>query len=104
MEEQSESLITKDGDKVWYLPSKGKTYYHRLDGPALECATGTKIWSVDGTLHRLDGSAIEWTDGLKTWYVDGNLLDTEEIETWLSENKIDLTTEAGQMALKLRWS
>lgn len=104
MKEQSEFLIDKDGTKVWYLPSKDKTYYHRLDGPALKCANGTKIWSVDGQLHRLDGPALEYANGLKIWYVDGNLLNTAKVEEWLEENKIDLKTEAGQMALKLRWA
>ena len=137
------------GDKFWYLPSKGRDYCHRLDGPAIEWKNGLKEWFVDdkrhrsdgpaiehvggtkhwyvgGKLHRIDGPAIEYGDGTKHWYVGGKLhridgpaierangskywylngeqLPSEEVETWLEENNIDLTTEAGQMAFKLRW-
>ena len=126
MEEQSE-LYTIKGDKLWYLPSKGKNYRHRLDGPAVEWSDGTKAWWVDDKLHRLDGPAIkredgtkEWyvddklhrldgpavedADGIKYWFVDGKRLPTEEVEEWLEENDVDLKTESGQMAFKLRWS
>ena len=77
---------------------------HRLDGPAVEFSSGTKQWWVDGERHRLDGPAFEGADGTKYWYVDDKLLPTKEVETWLEENNIDLTTEEGQMAFKLRWS
>ena len=46
---------------------------HRLDGPAIEWADGTKLWYVNGQRHRLDGPAIEHTDGYKAWYVNGQL-------------------------------
>ena len=126
MEEQPKSY-TAGGAKIWYLPSKGMNHYHRLDGPAVEVERGTKEWWVDGTRHRLDGPAVEdadgskwWyvdgkphrldgpavedVDGIKHWYVDGKHLPTKEVEDWLEENAIDLSTEAGQMAFKLRWS
>ena len=80
MEEQPKSY-TAGGAKIWYLPSKGMNHYHRLDGPA-----------------------VEDVDGIKHWYVDGKHLPTKEVEDWLEENAIDLSTEAGQMAFKLRWS
>jgi len=41
---------------------------HRLDGPAIEGADGTKEWHQHGELHRLDGPAIEGVDGTKYWY------------------------------------
>ena len=149
MTEQSKSYINKNGSKFWYLPSKGKTHYHRLDGPAVERKDGTKQWWVngkqhrldgpavefedgskhwfindkrhrldgpaiedaDGTkwwwvndeLHRLDGPAIEWIYGSKEWYVNDKQQSTEEIDAWLEENNVDLKTEEGQMAFKLRW-
>jgi len=124
--EGSKSYRGRHGIRFWYLPSKGKDYLHRLDGPAVEWSDGTKEWWVDGKRHRLDGPAIEDSDGTKVWYVhgerhrldgpaaefadgsnhwyvDGNELPIEEVEIWLEENKIDLKTEEGQMAFKLRW-
>ena len=127
MIEQSKSYIN-EGLKIWYLPSKGKDHFHRLDGPAVEYKNGTKYWFVegnrhrldgpaavlangrtkwwyvDGRRHRIDGPAIEYKDGTKQWWVNDTRLSTEEVETWLKENDVDLTTEAGQMAFKLRWA
>ena len=125
MEEQREFYTTKR-EKIWYLPSKGKDYWHRLDGPAVESADGSKYWYVDGKQHRLDGPAFEgangskawWVDGkrhrldgpaieygsgTKEWWVDGKYLPEEEVEIWIKENNIDLETEEDQMAFKLRW-
>ena len=56
---------------------EGKTYncdwgrLHRLDGPAVEKANGTKEWWVNGIRHREDGPAIEYDDGIKHWWVNG---------------------------------
>ena len=150
MIEQPKKYTDEDGNEFWYLPSKGKDHYHRLDGPAVEYENGTKEWWVedkrhrsdgpafegingtkewwvDGRHHRLDGPAVEFENGTKCWYVDdklhrldgpaiklsngsknwwlnGKRLPTEEVEIWLEENDVDLKTEAGQMAFKLRWS
>ena len=104
MNEQPKNYTTTYGDKFWYLPSKGRGYYHRLDGPAIEWKYGTKAWWVDGKRHRLDGPAIEYGSGTKEWWVDGKYLPKEEVENWLEENDVDLKTEAGQMAFKLRWA
>ena len=41
---------------------------HRLDGPAVEGANGTKQWFQNGQLHRLDGPAVEYANGTKVWY------------------------------------
>lgn len=65
----------------WYLPSKGETYWHREDGPAF----------VD-------------MDGSKHWWFNDIQLPTGEVEDWLEENKVDLKTDEGQMAFKLRWT
>jgi len=67
-----------DGSKVWYVDNN----YHRIDGPAVEGASGGAVWWVDGKLHRLDGPAVEHGDGSKAWYVDGKLhrLDGPAIE------------------------
>ena len=104
MNEQPEKYTSGRGAKIWYLPSKGKNYYHRLDGPAFEEADGTKYWFVDGKVHRLDGPAVEFASGTKAWWINDKELSTEEVEDWLEENNIDLKTEEDQMAFKLRWS
>lgn len=44
---------------------------HRIDGPAIEWAIGTKEWWQNGQRHRTDGAAIEWWDGDKRWYQNG---------------------------------
>ena len=88
-----------DGTKHWLVDGKR----HRLDGPATVWLDGTKEWCVDGKRHRLDGPAIEYVDGTKNWFIDGKSIDTEEVENWLGENKVDLKTAVGQMAFKLKW-
>ena len=56
-----------DGTKYWYQ----KDQLHRLDGPAIERANGTKEWYRKGQCHRLDGPAIECADGTKEWWTEG---------------------------------
>jgi hypothetical protein len=67
-----------DGSKEWWVDGK----VHRIDGPAFECADGSKSWYVNGERHRLDGPAIEYANGNKAWYVDGKFhrLDGPAIE------------------------
>lgn len=126
MKEQPEYHIDEFGHKLWYLPSKGKQYFHKENGPAVELSNGTKQWWLNGELHRLSGPAVEggdghlawfvkgrshrldgpaviWESGHRDWMIEGKKLLTEEIEDWLEENVVDLTTEEGQMAFKLRW-
>jgi hypothetical protein len=62
--------IDKDGNKFYFKDSAMKLN-HRLDGPAIENADGSKAWWVDGRRHRLDGPAFEGADGSKSWFVDG---------------------------------
>ena len=62
----------KRKEKRWMM-----TYYreviHRLDGPAMEYADGSKSWYVNGQLHRLYGPPVEYADGTKRWFVSGQL-------------------------------
>ena len=101
--EQSKSYIDEVGDTIWYLPSKGKSYWHRLDGPAVEYLHGSKKWYKDNKIHRIDGPACEYIDGTRSWWIDGFMLNNRKVEAWLKENDIDLKTPEGQMAFKLRW-
>jgi hypothetical protein len=52
--------------------------YHRVDGPAIELANGTKEWFLNGQLHREDGPAIERAEGFKQWWLNGERLSEEE--------------------------
>lgn len=74
--------VTVDQEKTirWY---NEKDEYHRLDGPAVEYAGGTKVWWVKGKLHRLDGPAIEGADGSKAWWVDGKKMTEEEFNEYI---------------------
>jgi hypothetical protein len=67
------------GYKAWFVKDKR----HRLDGPAIEYANGTKEWYVDGKLHRLDGPAFEQSDGYKAWYVEGKLMTEKEFNAYI---------------------
>jgi hypothetical protein len=51
----------------WHFERK----WHRLDGPAVEFATGSKSWYIHGVRHRDDGPAVERYDGSKKWYLNG---------------------------------
>ena len=47
---------------------------HRIGGPAIELADGSKFWYQNGKLHREDGPAIELPSGAKSWYINDKLL------------------------------
>jgi|ERR1035437_4917533 hypothetical protein len=81
------------GNKYWYKP--GTTIRHRLDGPAVELAGGTKYWYQNDVLHRLGGPAIEYSDGTLFWYKEGKyhredgpaLIYNYNTEYWYINNK-----------------
>ena len=60
------------GSRDWYLNGK----LHREDGPAVELADGSKAWWLNGKLHREDGPAIEYADGFKRWHLNDEQLFT----------------------------
>ena len=53
----------------WYYNSAGQL--HRIDGPAVEWASGTKSWYQNGERHRINGAAIECTNGYRLWFIHG---------------------------------
>lgn len=65
---ESIAYVTKNGTVYW---ENDKYQWHRLDGPAVEYADGTKGWYVNGTQHNLNGPAWESTIGYKEWRIDG---------------------------------
>jgi hypothetical protein len=68
-----------DGTKYWYVNNK----QHRIDGPAYIDANGGKVWWVNGKRHRIDGPAVEHPGGGKAWFVNGKYhrIDGPAIET-----------------------
>jgi len=97
--EAYEVSVDSDGATFWY--QKGKL--HRLDGPAVEYASGTKCWYQKGKYHRLDGPAIEYASGTKSWYIEGVEYTEEEFnkKTNLVCNKI-VTIDGIEYELKER--
>ena len=73
------SLECADGSKSWYVEGK----FHRLDGPAVECADGTKVWFVEDKRHRLDGPAVEYANGDKEWWVEDKELTEKEFDAYI---------------------
>ena len=63
-----------NGSKSWWQHDQ----LHRLDGPAVEMANGYKAWYQKGQRHRLDGPAVEWADGFKAWFINGQELTETE--------------------------
>lgn len=59
----------ENGNKVWKNKA-GKL--HREDGPAIERASGSKEWWIDGELHREDGPAVDLVL-YNEWYLYGKL-------------------------------
>ena len=64
----SKMVIDSDGNKEW---RNEYSKLHRLDGPAIEWASGSAEWYADGRPHRLDGPALVCADGYKEWWVNG---------------------------------
>ena len=65
MNDESIYITDAEGNKIW-KNSNGQR--HRVDGPAIERANGSKFWYFKGMRHRVDGPAIEYADGEKRWY------------------------------------
>ena len=88
-----------NGTKSWYQNNQ----LHRLDGPAIESSDGDKYWYQNDQLHRLDGPAVEWADGTKVWSVHGKDI-TKEVESWLNEQRFSLPlNESAQVLFVLRF-
>jgi len=59
---------------------------HRIDGPAIEWAIGTKEWWQNGQRHRTVGPAVELPSGGKEWWINGKFLSEDEFNQLVSEN------------------
>ena len=56
------------------------------------------------SLHRVDGPALEFSNGDCEYWLDGNFLPTEQVQAWLEQNGVDLSTSSGQLAFLLTWT
>jgi len=74
----SNPVIEEDGTKRWFDEDGN---HHRADGPAVEYASGIKMWSWHGKIHRVDGQAIEMVDGSGEWYLADTKLTEEEFKS-----------------------
>ena len=72
--EDGPAIECANGTKSWLINGK----YHRENGPAREYANGAKYWYIHGKLHREDGPAMEYKNGDKYWYINGEELSEEE--------------------------
>ena len=68
-------IIDSEGNKRWFNV-QGRL--HRIDGPAVELANGSKAWWLNDKLHREDGPAIEWANGTNEWWLHGKQYTEEE--------------------------
>ena len=70
-------VVNDEGTTRWYKDAKCKVL-HRVGGPAVEWANGSKGWWQNGLRHRTDGPAIEYADGSKDWYINGKQMTEAE--------------------------
>jgi hypothetical protein len=84
MDNESTLKIDSHDTKRWRLNDK----LHRVDGPAIEYANGSKYWCLYGERHREDGPAVEFADGSKFWYRHGKShREDGPADEWTSGNK-----------------
>jgi hypothetical protein len=87
--------IDRNGTKTWYLNevypdgvSSQAGILHREDGPAIEYASGTKAWYLNGVQHREDGPAVESASGTRIWWLHGVLYTEDEFRLIQFNNKV----------------
>jgi hypothetical protein len=94
MDNEPTLKINSLGDNFWWLNGE----LHRVDGPAIERAHGTKWWCLNDKLHRVDGPAVEYASGRKSWYLNGNYY---EFDGWLEANTF--ISEEEKLMLRLTY-
>ena len=67
-------ITKKVNGHTFYFKDPEMIIFHREDGPAVEQASGGKLWLQNSKLHRLDGPATENDDGSKQWFVNGEFI------------------------------
>lgn len=99
-----------DSDPTFTCDANGRQYkhwhkndglLHRVGGPAVEWADGSKQWLVNGQRHRLDGPAVENVNELSYW-VKGEYLTKENyIHLLLSQIGLRKTKEVRDIIIEL---
>jgi len=97
--EDGPAIVRHNRDKEWWVNGKK----HRSDGPAIIWADGDREWWQNGKLHRIDGPAVDCLFGTKEWYINDKKLNTNEVETWIKDNNINLKTKQHQALFMLRY-
>ena len=64
-------MVTHEKEKDGWTETFYRNVRHRVDGPAVEAANGSKFWYVNDHNHRVDGPAVERADGEKEWWIAG---------------------------------
>ena len=86
------------GYRSWYQNGQR----HRVDGPAVENASGYRFWYQNGQLHRTDGPAIENASGYREWWIEDKKLTEEEFNQQTKKNTCeDKTVIIDGIAYKL---
>ena len=73
-----ENVPHKYDKYCWYI--KGTFFIHNEGEPAFENKNGDKYWYQHNNEHRLDGPAIEYANGSKSYCVNG--VSYEEEDYW----------------------
>ena len=73
------ALIYANGTKYWFQNGK----MHRLGGPAVTHVNGTRLWYQNNECHRLDGPAAIYPNGDRSWFINGIRYSEEDFNTHL---------------------
>jgi hypothetical protein len=78
-------------DGITYDLGQRDKLLHRVDGPAVEFASGTKVWYIDGKRHRTDGPALEYAIGGREWWIDGKFYSEQNFNNLIKQiNEMNL--------------
>ena len=75
------AVIWADGTKEWWVNG----LRHRLDGPAYIGPDGFQAWFQNNKKHRLDGPAIISPDGREKWLINDKQIPREEVLLWIEQ-------------------
>ena len=70
--------VTHSNNTTRWFQDPNMTIRHRLNGPAVICSDGTKLWYRLNCLHREDGPAIETKNGHKGYFYNGERFASEK--------------------------
>ena len=83
---QPKMKVGPTGTKRWTLNGT----LHRGNGPAVEWPGGSKEWYLHGKRHREDGPAIEYPNGEKRWFLNNEKVSWEQVFRQAKNPEIEL--------------